>query len=58
MSQTSGSRHALSEQQIARIHAIADQIRYGTISLVFQDGRLVQIEHSEKIRLPQEKPNG
>ncbi len=58
MSRESGSRHTLSDRQIAHIHKIADQIRFGTISLVFQDGRLVQIEHSEKIRLPQEKPNG
>ena len=58
MSQKPGSRHTLSDQQIERIHTIADRIRYGTISLVFQDGRLVQIEHSEKIRLPQEKSNG
>ena len=58
MSQTNGSKHALSERQVARIHEIADRIRYGTISLVFQDGRLVQIEHSEKIRLPQEKSSG
>lgn len=56
MAQTfGGKQHAISEQQLARILAIADEIRYGTITLVFQDRRLIQIERSEKIRLLSER---
>ncbi|TAK35360.1 MAG: DUF2292 domain-containing protein [Chloroflexota bacterium] len=31
-------------------------IRYGAIQLIVQDGRVVQIEKMEKIRLPQKIP--
>ena len=41
----------INEQQIEQIRQIAKNIRYGTITLVFQDGILIQIDRSEKIRL-------
>ncbi len=34
-----------------RIRAALEEIQYGTISLVIQDGKVVQIDKSEKIRL-------
>ncbi len=46
---------ALSEQQIKNIQEIAADIQYGTITLVFQDGKLIQMERNEKIRIPREK---
>ena len=44
-------RPAITEEQITKIRDLADSIRYGTLTLVFQDGVLVQIDRSEKIRL-------
>lgn len=34
-----------------RIRAALREIRFGTVTLVVQDGRVVQIDKSEKIRL-------
>ncbi len=34
-----------------RIRAALKEIRYGTVSLVIQDGKVIQIDKSEKIRL-------
>jgi len=33
------------------VRAALKEIRYGTVSLVIQDGRVIQIDKSEKIRL-------
>lgn len=38
--------------QIQQIQELAETIRYGSITLVFQDGILIQIE---KIRIPKSK---
>ena len=45
---------ALTEAQIRKIQEAVKDIRYGTVTLVFQDGRLIQIDRSEKIRLKAE----
>ncbi len=34
-----------------RIRAALKEIRYGTVSLVIPDGKVIQIDKSEKIRL-------
>jgi hypothetical protein len=34
-----------------RIREALREIRYGTVSLVIQDGKVIQIDKSEKIRL-------
>jgi hypothetical protein len=36
---------------LARVGAVLRRIRFGTVSLVVQDGRVVQIETAEKFRL-------
>ncbi len=41
----------LSSKDIEQIRAMAESIKYGTITLVFQDGHLIQIERNEKIRM-------
>ncbi|MEA2520384.1 MAG: putative small protein [Actinomycetota bacterium] len=33
------------------VHDLMDEISYGTVVIVLQDGRVIQIETSEKIRL-------
>lgn len=42
---------AITPDQIEQIQALARTIRYGSITLVFQDGLLIQIDRSEKIRI-------
>lgn len=42
---------ALTEAQLRKIQEAVRDIRYGTVLLVIQDGRLIQIDRSEKIRL-------
>lgn len=44
-------KRALTAQQIGRIQEVAATIRHGSINLVFQDGILIQINKSEKIRV-------
>lgn len=46
------------EDQLQYIQKIAEDIRYGTITLVFQDGVLIQIEHNEKVRVQRNKHHG
>lgn len=44
----------LTDGQLRKIQQIVENIRYGTVTLVIQDGRLIQIDRSEKIRLKSE----
>ena len=43
----SGERKAL----LLHVHELLGSISYGTVVLVLQDGKVLQIETSEKIRL-------
>jgi hypothetical protein len=49
----SGPPEFTEEEQavLARVGAVLRRIRFGTVSLVVQDGRVVQIETAEKFRL-------
>ena len=44
----------LTEVQLKKIQDAVREIRYGTVTLVIQDGKLIQIDRSEKIRLKAE----
>ena len=44
-------KEAITDAQIEQIRELARTIRYGSITLVFQDGALIQIDKSEKIRI-------
>lgn len=44
----------LTELQLKKIQEAVRDIRYGAVTLVIQDGRLIQIDRSEKIRLKSE----
>ena len=48
------TKHVVTESQLRTIQQIADAIQYGTVTLVIQDGRLIQIDRSEKIRIKKE----
>ncbi len=41
----------LTPAQIARLQEALRGLQYGSVTLVFQDGVLVQIERNEKIRI-------
>lgn len=45
-------RQTISTEHVQQIEEFAKSIRYGSITLVFQDGDLIQIEKNEKIRIP------
>ena len=40
----------LKPEQIEQIQCLAQGLKYGSITLVFQDGVLIQADRSEKIR--------
>lgn len=42
--------------QLQQIEQLAQGLRYGSITLVFQDGVLIQLDRNEKIRVSR-KPN-
>lgn len=41
----------LSKEQLDDIQKIVSEIKYGSVTLIIQDGVLLQIEKNEKIRL-------
>ena len=41
-----------------RIHAALRGLRFGTVTLVVQDGVVVRVERTEKIRLQRREPRG
>jgi hypothetical protein len=46
-----GEAARLNREIEERINDALREIRYGTVTLVIQDGRVIQIDKSEKIRL-------
>ncbi|MBP2032944.1 hypothetical protein J2Z42_001623 [Clostridium algifaecis] len=43
--------NSISQQDLNKLLDMLKVIRYGSITLVIQDGRVVQIDKSEKVRL-------
>ena len=41
-----------------RIQTALRGLRFGTVTVVVQDGVVVQVERTEKIRLPRREPRG
>lgn len=48
---TEQQRQAIPPEQLQQIQTLANTIRYGSITLVFQDGILIQIDKTEKFRM-------
>ena len=48
------NREPISTDQIRQLQLLAQDLRFGTLALVFQDGKLIQIDKNEKIRLKNE----
>lgn len=49
---TQNKEPVITPEQVEQIQELAKTLRYGSITLVFQDSALMQIEKSEKIRIP------
>lgn len=41
----------IKEEDIARIRELLSDIRYGSVTIIVQDGKIIQIEKNEKMRL-------
>lgn len=41
----------VTEIQLARIKDYIESIKYGSVNIIIQDGKIIQIDKSEKIRL-------
>ena len=41
----------ISKDELERIKEYVETIRYGNVNIIIQDGRIVQIEKNEKIRV-------
>ncbi|ABN53982.1 MAG TPA: DUF2292 domain-containing protein [Hungateiclostridium thermocellum] len=44
-------KRAISEEDAKMLIKIINDIKFGTVTIIIQDGRVVQIEKNEKIRL-------
>lgn len=45
------NKSKINEDDIARIRDILSDIKYGSVTIVVQDGKIIQIEKNEKMRL-------
>jgi hypothetical protein len=48
---TAGIKEVLTEKTWRELNAILGSIKYGSVTLIVQDGKVIQIEKNEKIRL-------
>lgn len=44
-------KNIIREQDLKKIVELLETIQYGSVTVVVQDGKLLQIERSEKIRI-------
>lgn len=42
---------AISKDELITIKTMIESVKYGTISVIVQDGKIIQVEKNEKIRL-------
>ncbi len=46
-----GKKSVVKEKDIKKIIELIESVKYGSISIVIQDGCIVQIEKNEKLRI-------
>lgn len=51
IAQDNQSKVPISKDDIDKLYEMAKTLKYGSITLVFQDGKLIQIEKNEKVRV-------
>ena len=39
------------QEDLEKIAALIETVRYGTVTIIIQDGKIVQLEKHEKLRL-------
>ncbi len=44
-------KQSISDDDLKKLFALLGSIKYGSITLIIQDGKVVQIERNEKLRL-------
>lgn len=44
-------KHELGKEQLELIQEMVSSIQFGTVSIIVQDGKIVQIEKNEKYRI-------
>ncbi len=45
-----GDKAVVNDKELNRIKEYVESIRYGSVNIIIQDGKIVQIDKSEKIR--------
>lgn len=45
------AKKKISKEELERISAFLEEIQYGSVTIVIHDGKIVQIEKNEKLRL-------
>lgn len=45
------SEHKVSEKELKTIAEYIESVKFGSVNIVIQDGKIIQIEKNEKIRL-------
>ncbi len=41
----------VTEEELERIRKLIESVKYGSVNIIIQDGKIVQIDKNEKIRL-------
>ncbi|MBP5609439.1 MAG: YezD family protein [Lachnospiraceae bacterium] len=41
----------VTEEEMERIRKLIESVKYGSVNIIIQDGKIVQIDKNEKIRL-------
>lgn len=45
------NKHAVTEKDIKTILSFIESIQFGSVSIIIQNGKVIQIEKNEKVRL-------
>lgn len=48
---------ATAARVLERVRAALHGLRYGEVTVIVQDGVIIQVERTERLRLPREKPS-
>ena len=41
----------ITEEELERIRKLIESVKYGSVNIIIQDGKIVQIDKNEKIRM-------
>lgn len=49
------NRQPLGQEELLKLLEIIEEVSHGSVTLIIQDGIVIQIDRNEKIRLPKKK---